>query len=73
MKVITEKLYSSKKIIDGYDSFAITQLKGKFLLSLNDMQKIRKTFSQFHIKEVTTSHVLGVQKFYCQRVDYHKL
>ncbi|WP_455481252.1 DNA adenine methylase [Bartonella sp. B12(2025)] len=37
-------------------SALLAQLKGKFLLSLNDVPEIRKTFSQFHIKEVTTSY-----------------
>ncbi|WP_273719109.1 MULTISPECIES: DNA adenine methylase [Bartonella] len=35
-------------------SMLLAQLKGKFLLSLNDVPEIRKTFSQFHIKEVRT-------------------
>ncbi|MCZ2203982.1 DNA adenine methylase [Bartonella sp. A05] len=40
-------------------STILSQLKGKFLLSLNDVPEIRKTFSQFHIKEVTTSYSCG--------------
>ncbi|UTO29189.1 DNA adenine methylase [Bartonella harrusi] len=32
----------------------LAQLKGKFLLSLNDVPEIRKTFSQFKIREVKT-------------------
>ncbi len=34
----------------------LAQLKGKFLLSLNDVPEIRNTFSQFKIKEVNTSY-----------------
>ncbi len=37
----------------------LSQLKGKFLLSLNDVPEIRKTFSQFNIKEVTTLYSFG--------------
>ncbi len=37
----------------------LSQLKGKFLLSLNGVPEIQKTFSQFHIKEVTTSYTFG--------------
>ncbi|WP_332061096.1 DNA adenine methylase [Bartonella sp. CB74] len=37
----------------------LAQLKGKFLLFLNDVPEIRKTFSQFHIKEVTISYTFG--------------
>ncbi|WP_336288678.1 DNA adenine methylase [Bartonella sp. CB60] len=40
----------------------LSQLKGKFLLSLNDVPEIRKTFSQFHIKEVTTFYTFGSLK-----------
>ncbi|WP_455480338.1 DNA adenine methylase [Bartonella sp. B12(2025)] len=40
-------------------SALLAQLKGKFLLSLNDVPEIRKTFSQFQIKEVTTSYSCG--------------
>lgn len=35
-------------------SMLLSQLKGKFLLSLNDLPEVRKTFSQFRIKEVKT-------------------
>ncbi len=40
----------------------LSQLQGKFLLSLNDVPEIRKTFSQFHIKEVTTFYTFGSLK-----------
>ncbi|EJF87949.1 hypothetical protein ME1_00913 [Bartonella vinsonii subsp. arupensis OK-94-513] len=33
-------------------STLLAQLKGKFVLSLNNVLKVRKTFSQFKIKEV---------------------
>ncbi|ETS07674.1 hypothetical protein O97_00697 [Bartonella henselae str. Zeus] len=41
---------------EDYQRMAIllTQLKGKFLLSLNDVPEVRKTFSQFTLKEVNT-------------------
>ncbi|WP_126604054.1 DNA adenine methylase [Bartonella vinsonii] len=35
-------------------STLLAQLKGKFLLSLNDVPEIRKTFNQFKIKEMRT-------------------
>ncbi|EJF96827.1 hypothetical protein MEI_01439 [Bartonella vinsonii subsp. arupensis Pm136co] len=37
----------------------LTQLKGKFVLSLNDVPEIRTTFSQFKLKEVNTSYTCG--------------
>ncbi|EJF83272.1 hypothetical protein MCW_01391, partial [Cardidatus Bartonella washoeensis 085-0475] len=37
----------------------LAQLKGKFVLSLNDVPEIRTTFSQFKRKEVTTSYTCG--------------
>ncbi|WP_375652671.1 DNA adenine methylase [Bartonella sp. AP19HLJMH] len=37
-------------------STLLAQLKGKFLLSLNDVPEIRKSFSPFKIKEVTISY-----------------
>nr|WP_244548666.1 DNA adenine methylase [Bartonella elizabethae] len=37
-------------------STLLAQLKGKFLLSLNDVPGIRKSFSPFKIKEVTISY-----------------
>uniref|UniRef100_UPI00115B1F71 DNA adenine methylase n=1 Tax=Bartonella massiliensis TaxID=929795 RepID=UPI00115B1F71 len=37
-------------------SMLLAQLKGKFLLSLNDVPEIRKTFSQFTLKEVRTTY-----------------
>ncbi|GAA5094517.1 DNA adenine methylase [Bartonella acomydis] len=40
-------------------SALLTQLKGKFLLSLNDVPEIRKIFIQFKIKEVNTSYTCG--------------
>ncbi|EJF85010.1 DNA adenine methylase [Bartonella rattimassiliensis] len=43
-------------------STLLAQLKGKFLLSLNDVPEVRKTFSQFKIKEVTTSYTCGSNK-----------
>ncbi|WP_455466580.1 DNA adenine methylase [Bartonella sp. B39] len=43
-------------------SALLAQLKGKFLLSLNDVPEIRKTFSQFQIKEVTTSYTCGLNR-----------
>ncbi|WP_375665538.1 MULTISPECIES: DNA adenine methylase [unclassified Bartonella] len=35
-------------------SALLSQLKGKFLLSLNDVPEVRKSFSQFHIRDVKT-------------------
>ncbi len=32
----------------------LAQLKGKFLLSLNDVPEVRKTFSQFTLKKINT-------------------
>ncbi|EJF82869.1 hypothetical protein MCW_01590 [Cardidatus Bartonella washoeensis 085-0475] len=40
-------------------STLLAQLKGKFVLSLNDVPEIRTTFSQFKRKEVTTSYTCG--------------
>ncbi|ENN94671.1 phage-related modification methylase [Bartonella vinsonii subsp. berkhoffii str. Tweed] len=40
-------------------STLLAQLKGKFVLSLNDVPEIRKTFSQFKLKEVNTSYTCG--------------
>ncbi len=40
-------------------SALLAQLKEKFLLSLNDVAEVRKTFSQFKIKEVNTSYTCG--------------
>ncbi|MBB5074130.1 site-specific DNA-adenine methylase [Bartonella callosciuri] len=43
-------------------STLLAQLKGKFLLSLNDVAEIRNTFSHFKIKEVNTSYTCGCKK-----------
>ncbi|EJF79388.1 hypothetical protein MCO_00954 [Bartonella sp. DB5-6] len=40
-------------------STLLVQLKGQFLLFLNDVPEIRKTFSQFNIKEVNISYTCG--------------
>ncbi|WP_175868802.1 DNA adenine methylase [Bartonella gabonensis] len=37
-------------------SMLLAQLKGKFLLSLNDVPEVRKTFNQFTLKEVRTTY-----------------
>ncbi len=54
----------------------LAQLKGKFLVSLNDVSGMRKTFSQFKIKEVSISYTCGsknqtlVQKLIISNCDF---
>ena len=36
-------------------------IKGKFILSINDVPEIRQIFTGFHIKEVQTTYTIGTQ------------
>lgn len=39
----------------------LARLKGRFLLSLNDVPEVRATFKRFKIERVETTYTLGVQ------------
>ena len=36
-------------------------IKGKFILSINDVPEIRQIFKAFYIKEVQTTYTVGTQ------------
>jgi len=37
----------------------LAEVKGCFLMSINDVPEIRQTFSALHIEEVTTTYSIG--------------
>lgn len=58
----SERAYG--KDVFGRDDFAnlakiLGKIKGKFILSLNDVPEVRKLFKAFHIREVNTSYSLS--------------
>ena len=39
----------------------LAALKGRFLMSINDVPQIRETFADFNIKEVTTTYSVSMK------------
>lgn len=39
----------------------LSDLKGRFLMSINDVPQIRETFAEFHMREVATTFCLKKQ------------
>ena len=46
---------------EDFESMAaiLTGLKGRFLMSINDVPQIRETFTAFHIRQVTTTYTVS--------------
>lgn len=55
------------KLVFGRDDFTqlaeqLSQIKGKFILSLNDTEGVREVFAQFHIQSVETVYSISGQQ-----------
>lgn len=37
------------------------QIKGRFLMSINDVPEIRETFAAFQVTEIKTTYTIGMQ------------
>jgi DNA adenine methylase len=44
-------------------------MKGRFILSLNDVQGVRKTFAAFRFEEVKTVYTIGAKGFQPERAE----
>lgn len=58
----SEKAYNDNFDVSDYDTLAdiLKEIKGKFLLSLNDVPEIREKFKFFNLKEVDTLYTCDV-------------
>jgi DNA adenine methylase len=48
---------------------ALGALKGRFILSLNDVQGVRETFSAFRFQEVKTTYSVGAKGAQPERAE----